>query len=171
MTTSQDGFYPHLLEKHPTATFSKWLFSSLAQLFAGLMLIVCSFVLTMTVNSVLNVMLNLTALLFMMEIDDIGFAMAKLGFVSDTLQRETLAVMDIKVPKRERRNIYRRLLYLMVLGGLFTGYGILKKRQLNGFYLPTYVYVQFGGKRHSRSRYDNASVILHRETHVPLVVF
>lgn len=33
---------------------------------------------------------------------------------------------------------------MVSLAGLFTGYGILKARQLNGYYLPTNIYVQFG---------------------------
>jgi hypothetical protein len=94
----------------------------------------------MNVDTVLDVMLNMTALLFMTEIDDIGFHLAKMGFVSGKLQQEAEAVMDIQLPKQNRKNIYRRLLYLFVLGGLFTGYGILKKRQLEGFYLPTNIY-------------------------------
>jgi hypothetical protein len=96
------------------------------------------------VDNVIDVMLNLTALLFMSEIDDLGFNMAKMGFITDQLQKEAYQVLDVQVPKRQRRNLWRRILYLIALGGLFAGYGVLKSRQLQGYYLPNYVYAQFG---------------------------
>lgn len=140
----QDGFYPEVTEEHPGATFSTWFISCLAQLFAGLLLLTASFLLTMQVETVIDAMLNMTALLFMAEIDDIGFAMAKMGFVTDELQSEAQAVINFRVPKRKTRNLYRRILYFLSLTGLFLGYWIIKSRQLNGYYLPTYIYVQFG---------------------------
>ena len=57
---------------------------------------------------------------------------------------EAEAVVDFQVPLRRRRNITRRVLYLVALAGLFTGYGIIKEKQLNGQFLQTNVYVQFG---------------------------
>jgi hypothetical protein len=50
MLKLQDGFYPGLLEDDPDATFPKWLFSCLAQLFTGLLLILCSFGKPFTMN-------------------------------------------------------------------------------------------------------------------------
>lgn len=140
----QDGFYPEVLEKHPGATYSTWMVSCLAQLAAGLLLLTASFILTMQVTTVIEAMLNLTALLFMAEIDDLGFALAKMGFITDKLQAEAMAVANFRVPKRKGRTIQRRVLYLMTLLGLCLGYAIFKNRQLSGYYLPTYVYVQFG---------------------------
>jgi hypothetical protein len=140
----QDGFYPEVVEKHPGATYNTWLVSCLAQLMAGLLVLVTSFILTMQASTVLDLMLNLTALLFMAEIDDIGFSLAKNGFITDQLQRETESVLDFEVPKPKRRNIQRRILYLLALAGLLVCYGTLKSHQLKGKFLPTFIYVQFG---------------------------
>lgn len=140
----QDGFYPTVLEEHPGATFPTWLVSCLAQLGSGLLVLISSFILTMQSETVIDLVLNLTALLFISEIDDIGFAMAKRGFITDQLQKEAYSIVDFKVPKAQRNNIYRRLLYLVTMMGLFAGYGVLKQMQLDGAFLPTFVYVQFG---------------------------
>lgn len=140
----QDGFYEEVLLEHPGATFATWLFSCLAQLAAGLLLLLTIFILTMQVDNVLSIMTNFAALHFMAEIDDIGFAMAKLGFVRTQLQREAEAVVNYEVPLRRQRNITRRILYCIALLGIYTGYGILKRRQLQGYYLQSHIYVQFG---------------------------
>ena len=115
----QDGYHLEFSQDHHAATFPKWLCSCVAQLLAGLLLIFTSFVLTMNVETVVDVMLNLTARLFISEIDDIGFAMAKMGFLTDSLQDQVEGVLDIRVPKKKRQNIYRRVLYLLVLVALF----------------------------------------------------
>ena len=66
----KDGFYPEVMLEHAGATYSTWLFSCLAQLAAGLLLLTTIFVLTIQVDSVLSIMLNFAALHFMAEIDD-----------------------------------------------------------------------------------------------------
>lgn len=140
----QDGFYPEILEVHPGADYLTWLISGLAQLTSGLLVLIGSFILTMQASTVIDLMLNLTALLFISELDDIGFLIAKLGFVTDVLQKQTEAVADFEVPKRKNHNLKRRVLYVLTMIGLEIGFGVLKTKQLNGDYLPTFIYVQFG---------------------------
>lgn len=139
-----DGFYHEVLEEYPGATRETWLFSCMAQLFAGLLLLTTIFVLTMQSEDVLSIMLNFAALHFMAEVDDLGFSIAKMGFITNQLQRQAEAVGDFKVPKRDRGNNLRRVLYFLALGSLFVGYGWLKAKQIRGDYLQTYLYVQFG---------------------------
>lgn len=141
----QDGYYPELKKDHPNASACTWFFSCFAQLMAGLLLLFASLILTMQAEYVIDVMLNLTALLFLTEIDDLAFHMATLGFVTDTIQKEAIKAQDVQVPKRSNRgNKCKRFLYFVTLAGLFTAYGVIKRRQLRGDYLPTHVYIQFG---------------------------
>lgn len=140
----QDGWYPDVLSRHSGANYSTWFISCIAQLSSGLLLLTTSFILTTQSSTVLVLMLNLTALLFMAEIDDIAFSLAKMGFITDHLQHEAVGVCDIQVPKQKRSNFYRRLFYGFSLIGLFVGYGVLKARQVQGYYLQTHLYVQFG---------------------------
>ena len=53
-----DGYHPEVMEQHPGATYGTWLFSCVAQLVAGLLLLTTIFVLTMQVDNVLAMMLN-----------------------------------------------------------------------------------------------------------------
>lgn len=80
----------------------------------------------------------------MAEIDDLGFAIAKMGFISNELRHETENVVDFKVPNRDKGNYFRRILYLLAWVSLAVGYGWLKSMQLNGRYLQSILYVQFG---------------------------
>ncbi|CAB9506373.1 Inherit from KOG: Notch ligand involved in the mediation of Notch signaling (By similarity) [Seminavis robusta] len=141
----QDGFYPEVQEKYPGATYSTWLLSCLSQLLAGFLLLITIFILTMQVDSVLAIMLNFAALHFMADIDDLGFYIAQMGFISVKLSKATNAVADFEVPKREhKRAFFRRVLYGLTMLLLMCGYGVLKYRQLSGEFLQTAVYVQFG---------------------------
>jgi hypothetical protein len=107
----QDGYYPEVLEKHPGATYSTWLFSCSCQATAGILLLVTIFILTMQVDSVLSIMLNFAALHFMAEIDDLGFQIAKMGFVRRRLQEQTEEVLNFQVPLQKQRPVFQRRLY------------------------------------------------------------
>lgn len=80
----------------------------------------------------------------MADIDDLGFALAKLGFVTNKLQFETMEVLEFEVPKRKQTYMLRRILYYLTLLGIFLGYAWLKTLQLDGYYLQSVLYVQFG---------------------------
>ncbi|CAB9501950.1 expressed unknown protein [Seminavis robusta] len=138
-----DGYYPPIISVFPGATYATWLMSCIAQLIIGLLILVVTFILTMQVDNVVNSMLNFAALHFIADIDDIGFELAKLGFVSHKVQRSVWRVADFKVPKQDKGNALRRGLYLGTLVGIFVGFAILKGRQFHGYYLPTYLFVQF----------------------------
>lgn len=164
------GFHPEVLNDYPGATFNSWLLACLAQLMAGMLLLIDCFILTMQASRVIDVMLNLTALLFMAEIDDVGFWLAKAGFISSDLQRQALGVVGFHVPKRKVQKTFRRILFFLALVGLFVGYGVLKSRQLGGDYLETYLYVQFGGEYNSKLPFfsgllasSNTRQTVHRE--------
>lgn len=140
----QEGYFPEVLESHPGSTYPTWLLSCVAQLLAGLSLLATIFILTMQVTDVLSIMLNFAALHFMAEIDDLGFGLAKLGFVTPQVRRQAEAVDGVIFPKRRTTFILRRVLYCLTLTILFVGYGVIKSDQVRGLYLPSYVYCQFG---------------------------
>ncbi|CAB9503754.1 EGF-like domain [Seminavis robusta] len=152
----QDGYYPALNLNYPGATYAAWLFSCLAQLVAGSMLLVTIFVLTMQVQDVISMMLNFAALSFLADIDNLGFALAKNGFVTDTMRRHAKAVVDFKVPRRvigRKGRVLKRTIYVIGLVLLYSMYGAIKYRQLQGWYLQTYIYVQFGDAHYEELSY------------------
>jgi hypothetical protein len=131
------------LEITPSATFLKWLLSAVCQLCAGCVLLMATFILIMQSDNVIGMMLNFAALSFISEIDDIAFALANKGFVTDSVQKETKNVAKCVGPAKQTSNIFRRVLYLAITGGLLAGYGVIVKRQRAGKYLTKSLFIQY----------------------------
>ena len=66
---------------HQAAKLQKWVLAGVCQFLAGSSLLVALFILMMQSTEVVSLFLNFAALHFISEIDNIGFAMAKLGLL------------------------------------------------------------------------------------------
>lgn len=138
-----NGYNDEVLNTVPSAKFRKWLLSGICQFIAGGSLLVASFLLMMQSTEVINLFLNFAALQFVSEIDNVGFHMAKLGFITDSVQKETKRVMELKVPSRTTSNMFRRAMLLLVICGLMAGYTYVVICQRSGKFLPQSLRVQF----------------------------
>ena len=134
-----DGYNEEVLNSVSSANFQKWLLAAICQFLAGASLLVALFILMMQSTEVISLFLNFAALHFVSEIDNVGFAMAKLGFITDSVQNETKRVRDLKVPSRSTSNIFRRVM----LCGLMAGYAYVVISQRSGKFLPQSLRVQF----------------------------
>lgn len=132
-------------EELPGATAAKWYFAALTQLLAGAGLNFVIFVLVMQSSDIIGMFLNFAALMFISEIDDIGFKLADNGFIGCSLQ---LACQDVRKVKlsvsKETNTIYRSIIFAIMACLLYLGYGILVSRQLHGKYLCNRVLIQLG---------------------------
>ncbi|CAB9529225.1 expressed unknown protein [Seminavis robusta] len=146
----KDGFHPEVLETHPGATYSTWLLSCLAQLFAGLLLLVTIFILVMQVDSVLDIMLNFAALEFMADIDDVAFTLAKSGFIGSSTQRAAYEVANLKIQKRTTTNrgflkrSWKTGIFLMILSILLVGWLAIVALRSSGQYVCNTSIVNMG---------------------------
>ena len=70
------GYDPKIREASPNATWIRWLFTGILQSLVGCLLLFDSFVLSMQSTTVIDLALNLTALHFIQEIDEIAFGLA-----------------------------------------------------------------------------------------------
>ncbi|CAB9529527.1 unknown protein [Seminavis robusta] len=146
----KDGFHPEVLDTHPGATYSTWLLSCLAQLFAGLLLLVTIFILVMQVDSVLDIMLNFAALEFMADIDDVAFTLAKSGFIGSSTQRAAYEVANLKIPKRTTTNrgflhrSWKTGIFLMILSILLVGWLSIVALRSSGQYVCNTIIVNMG---------------------------
>lgn len=138
-----NGYNDEVLDSLPSAHFRKWLLSGICQFIAGSSLLVALFILMMQSTEVISLFLNFAALHFVSEIDNVGFAMANHGFISDSIQLETKRVMDFKVPVRFTSNLFRRVMLFIVLCGLMAGYAYVVVCQRSGKFLPQSLRVQF----------------------------
>jgi hypothetical protein len=138
-----NGYNDEVLSTIPTASFRKWLLSALCQFLAGSSLLVALFILMMQSTEVISLFLNFAALHFVSEIDNIGFSMAKFGFISDEVQAETKREMEFKVPNRVTSKVFRRVMLFLVACGLMVGYTYVVVSQRSGKFLPQSLRVQF----------------------------
>jgi len=138
-----NGYNDDVLKSVPSANFQKWLLAGICQFIAGSSLLVALFILMMQSTEVISLFLNFAALHFVSEIDNVGFAMANLGFISDSVQAETKRVMELKVPSRSTSNVFRRVMLLVVIIALMAGYTYVVICQRSGKFLPQSLRVQF----------------------------
>ena len=143
----KSGEFDSLLKTYPDATMSKWFFSASLQYVAGLGLLIVIFILTMQSESVLGMALNFAALMFVSEIDNVAFGLAKRGFIcSPSIEKETMNVSEFKLPKSKTgfNLIIRRVMFVFLLAILYAGYGVLIYNQRRGYFVPQQIGVQFG---------------------------
>ncbi|CAB9508221.1 expressed unknown protein [Seminavis robusta] len=146
----KDGFHPEVQETYPGATYLSWLLSCTAQLIAGLLLLVCIFILIMPVDNVLDIMLNFAALDFMADIDDVAFYIAKAGFVGRELQRAANKAAEFKVRKRTiaaqgwLQRFWKPLLFHMLIGALLAGWVTIIGFRFSGKYVCNTIMVNMG---------------------------
>ncbi|CAB9513574.1 unknown protein [Seminavis robusta] len=145
----KDGFHPEVLEKHPGATYATWLLSCIAQLFAGLLLLLTIYILTMQVDSVLGIMLNFAALHFMADIDNVAFDLAKAGFMGNSLQSAANDVVNFQVckPAGEQGLLQRSWkagIFLLILVVMVAGWITIVVFRTSGKYMCNTVIVNMG---------------------------
>ncbi|CAB9512223.1 expressed unknown protein [Seminavis robusta] len=146
---SKDGFHPEVLEKHPGATYATWLLSCIAQLIAGLLLLLTIYILTMQVDSVLGIMLNFAALHFMADIDDAGFSLAKAGFMGNRLQHAANDVTDFQVRKASvgqgfLQRSWKAGVFLLILVVMVAGWITIVVFRTSGKFMCNTIIVNMG---------------------------
>ncbi|CAB9505496.1 EGF_like [Seminavis robusta] len=143
-----EGYDDGILHDMPNATFLRWLVTGLMQLMVGVILVLDSFILSMKSTTVIDLVLNLTALYFVQEVDEIAFQLADMGILSSGIQEDCEKVKNLKQVSPpefiERRRFCKRVLLILLLIGLIVPYAIVVSWQTNGVYLCNHVYIQFG---------------------------
>ena len=93
------------------------------------MFLVVNFILTLQSADVLEIVLNLTGLVFLQEIDDLGFHFASLGILGEGLKYDCDHVLNMKqvMPKamRNRIKLARRIVCTLTPICLFIPYFVL----------------------------------------------
>jgi len=145
LTKFSEGFNEDILLDDPDATYGSWLLGAVLQTFVGIVLAADLFVLLVQSRTVLEVCLNFAALHFVQEIDDVAFAVARAGFITQSIQDECKIVERYKTLEKplERTVTVRRGLLLVVLVGYLIPYFCLLYWQWSGYYLCKTLYIQF----------------------------
>jgi hypothetical protein len=109
------------------------------QLLMGTVLLANSIILTMQASEVIELILNLTALFFIQEVDDMAFHLAHVGILSKRIQEDCEKVKNLKrvFPKEtvQQRILWKRVLTIVLSVVLFVPFGIIVAWQMEGRYL------------------------------------
>lgn len=116
------------------------------QLINGVMFLVVNFILTVQSADVLEIVLNLTGLVFLQEIDDLGFHFASMGILGESLKFDCDHVSNMKqiMPKamKARIKFARRFVSVVAPICLLIPYWVLSCKSC---FLPNNVY--FAGNK------------------------
>jgi hypothetical protein len=109
------------------------------QLLVGAVLVMDSVILTLQSTEVIQLILDLTALFFIQEVDDIAFKMANVGILSYVIKEDCEKVMNLKrVHPREttnRRVFWKRVFTCVLMITLFVPFGVIFAWQMDGRFL------------------------------------
>lgn len=128
---------------HPGTTNSKWILSSLAQLFIGFGILVVSFVFMMQSETVFQVLVNFVALIMISNISSIAYFMAANGFLGFRVWQNTEQVTQHVVQRQYKSDAFKQTCYVLVVLAMYSGYFCVVYRQQTGFYQCRSVLVQF----------------------------
>jgi len=111
-------------------------------------MVVCTFVLAMQSTEIITLILNLTALHFIQEVDDLAFQVGTMGLLSRPVKKDCDRIKEVhQVPMkgftRDRLRWQQTLLVLLSIG-LFVPYGCVVYWQLSGTFSCETIHLQLG---------------------------
>jgi len=132
------------------AALWKWTLSIVLRALEGLLGLVITFLLIMRSPTVLDLLLNFSAIEFITKLDDTVFELASEGFFGRKLKREAKKLSrESYYVSHECANAYNATIisiayFVVLLAAFFTGYGIIFWYQHGGKYLCDQIFSQFG---------------------------
>jgi hypothetical protein len=102
------------------------------------------FILVVQSTSVIGMFLNFAALQFITEMDDVAFALAKRGYLTDAIKDECDHVSDKMIPCVKEGRHLRRLFIALITAVLLGFYGLIFSQQRDGRFDCGRLHVQFG---------------------------
>ena len=141
----ESGYDKQILLQCRHSTLTKFWIARLSQVVAGASLLFATFVLIMQTDTVLELMLNFTALHFIADINKAAFRLAKTDFVTSEVKQAAIHVLELQMPIHRRATVWvRRGLLVFVWCALMTGYAVLTHQQKQGRFLCQNIYFQVG---------------------------
>lgn len=91
----------HILLHAPGATSTKWSLSIFLRLLDGMASTGINFVLLLQAEDVLSLFLNFAALQFLQDIDNVGFALADKGYLTEHIEEIAKSAQELTLPKKQ----------------------------------------------------------------------
>ncbi len=128
----------------PGITRTKWGLSIFLRFFEGAFGLFLTFLLIMQSTTVIELLLNFTAMEFVSRLDDVVFVLTKEGFFGMGLQMEAKKVLNTSYPSRLHSKSKCKFYFLFWLGFFFGMYGWIVWKQERGHYFCHNIFAQFG---------------------------
>lgn len=146
MNMLRDGYRPEYFIAFDGANLSKWLLSILLRILAGVLGLVVSFLLIMQAETVIDLLLNFTAMEFVSMLDEAAFVFIKEGYVGKPMKRTAKVVSRTSYyTDGQDRVLFKTFTILFLLAALLVpGWGLIFYRQNQGYYLCSTVFAQWG---------------------------
>jgi hypothetical protein len=149
----RDRYQPVAFEGFHHASRGKWILSSVLRFLEGSFGLFVTFLLIMQSETVIDLLLNFTAMEFVSAFDDTAFLIVREGYCGRRNKRlaervanseYTLDKSHVLFLKKASRDLFSLLLLAMMLQAMLVGWAVVFKHQLDGRYMCQKVYVQFG---------------------------
>jgi len=124
------------------ASKEKWAFSVFCRFVAGALGIFVTFLLVMTQDDSVELLLNFTAMEFVSKLDDVAFFVARQGYGGEANQ-DAARIMERKYRTKRSRRLTRTFLLPIIFVALLAGWVTIVIKQDNAAYISDSVYVQF----------------------------
>lgn len=127
-----------LMQKTPQIKYGKFIFAAIVRLIMGYFFLINMFLVVVQANAVLDIFYDVIALQFLQQLDDICFTLAKMDGFGKRMKRATtrkcFSVEYAKLPfaRRKKLSVFVKALYLINLGILLVGMGIINVKQDKG---------------------------------------
>ncbi len=134
------------------ATLFKWCVSIVLRASEGLMGLFITFLLIMRSPSVLDLLLNFSAIEFVTMLDDVLFELASEGFLGRKLKKETKRLSSKSYyVSHEHANSYSAMIvsiayFVVLFTAFFAGWVVILIKQKNGSYVCQLIFSQFGSE-------------------------
>lgn len=158
------------------ATLFKWWFSIVLRASEGMLGLIITFLLIMRSDSVLDLLLNFSAIEFVTNIDDLVFNLAREKLLGHTVKNAAKKVEEKSYYVNQRyanpENARKvSIVYFFVLFvAFFAGWGVIFSKQWRGQYLCQLIFSQFGDEinptlgtftglfyKHAKAKFDGKS--------------
>jgi len=144
----RDGYDKEALSVFPGSTKAKWVISIFLRGSEGILGLFVTFLLVMQSSTVLDLLLNFSAMEFVSLIDDVVFGLTTEGFFGRAMKKEAKFVSHSKyyiVSARHSKLISAITAgyFIVLLAIMLTGWGFIFSKQSSGAYLCNQIYVQF----------------------------
>eukprot|EP00984_Skeletonema_dohrnii_P022937 scaffold12054_cov112-Skeletonema_dohrnii-CCMP3373.AAC.4 len=132
------------------ATLWKWTLSIVLRASEGLLGLVITFLLIMRSSSVLDLLLNFSAIEFVTNLDNVVFELAKEGFLGHTLKKEAKKLcrksyyVNIEYANSYNAMVVSLGYFIVLFASFFGGWLYIYKQQRIGEYLCHQIFSQFG---------------------------